>query len=68
MYEGEQLEQIEPGKIGIAQPLADYGRAEQDDRRIRRHPHRLPAPQHARLAIGRGEPDTGMAGVQGGEG
>ena len=43
MDEGEQFEQVEPGHIGIAQPLPDQRRVEQDVRRLRQ-PARSPRP------------------------
>ncbi|MCY1169613.1 hypothetical protein D9M73_96580 [compost metagenome] len=60
---GEQFEQIEPGQIGIAQPLPDQGGIEQDDRRIGGDPDRLPPPDRPRAVLIR-NPDAAMAGVQ----
>ena len=67
MEKGKQLEQVEPRQLGIAQPLAHQRRIEQDDRRLRRDPDRLGPPDLARLAR-RGQPDAGMAGMEGGMG
>ena len=51
MDEGEQFEQVEPAQIGIAEPLPDQRRVEEDMRRFRRPGDRLAAPRLAHLAV-----------------
>ena len=65
--EGEQFEQVEPRQLGIAQPLPDQRRVEQDHRRIGGDPDRLAPPDRARPSAV-GDPDAAMAGVERGIG
>ncbi|KIU01554.1 hypothetical protein QU38_01030, partial [Staphylococcus aureus] len=65
---GEQLEQVEPRQLRIAEPLPDQRRIEQDHRRVRRDPDRLAPAHRTALALRRGEPDAAMAGVESGIG
>ena len=53
--------------VGIAEPLPDQRRVEHDHRRVGRDPDRLAPPDRAR-AVGVGDPDAGMAGVERGIG
>ena len=50
MDEGEQFEQVEPRHIGIAQPLPDQRRVEQDVRRFGQPRDRLALGHLARTA------------------
>ncbi len=65
--ESEQLQHIEPRQIGITQPLPDQRRVEHDHRCIRRDPDRFAPPDRPR-ALGIGDPDAAMAGMQRGMG
>ena len=67
MDEREQLEQIEAVKIGIAQPLSDERRIEQNDRRFGCFRNGFPASDPAR-AIVVGDPDAAVACVKRGVG
>jgi len=60
MDEGEQFEQVESADFGIAEPLADQWRVQQDVGRFRRPGDGLAARRLARLAAGFGDPDAGM--------
>src|SRR5579859_611330 len=65
MDEGKQLQQIEPGNLGIAQPLPDQRRVEQHQRPLGGERDRLAALQCARRPAPLGEPDATMGGVEG---
>ena len=68
MQEGEQFEQVEPRQLGIAEPLPDQRRVEHDHRRVGGD---AGSPRRARprgVAIGVGDPDAAMAGVERGIG
>ena len=52
MHESEQFEQVQPRQFGIAQPLRDQWRIEQDHRCFGRFRHRLGLADPARFAIG----------------
>ena len=68
MYEGEQLQQVEPGQLGITQPLA-YERCIEDDVRSFGRPRYGLAPARLpRLAVTPGNPDAGVRRVKGREG
>ena len=66
MDEGEQLQQVEPGHIGIAEALADQRRVEDDMRRLGQPGDRLAPRRLAHLAA-RGDPDAGMGCMEGGK-
>jgi hypothetical protein len=52
MHKGEQLQQVEPGKLRIAQPLPDERRVQHNHGRLRRSRDRLPTGErlHAPIA------------------
>jgi hypothetical protein len=64
MDEGEQLEQIEPRQIGIAEPVADQRRVQHDHRRFRRLRDRRPAPDRLDPAVAMRDPDAAMGCVE----
>ena len=64
----KQLEHIQPRQFGITQPLRHQWRIEHDQRRLRCPAHSLALANAAHLPVGRGQPDTGMAGMERGEG
>ena len=64
MDEREQLEQVEPRQLGIAEPLPDQRRIEDDVRGLRSPRDRLAAARLAHLAIAARQPDPGMGRVQ----
>ena len=64
MDEGEQFEQVEPAQIGIAEPLPDQRRIEDDVRGLRRARDRFAAARLANLAVAVREPDARMGCVQ----
>ena len=68
MNEGEQLEQVEPAKLGIAEPLPDQRRVEDDVRSFRRASDRFAAARLAHLPIAVRQPDPGMGRVKRGKG
>jgi hypothetical protein len=61
--EGEQLEQVEAGKLGVAEALADQRGVEQDDGGVGSDADRLAAADCARF-LGRCDPDAAVAGVE----
>ena len=64
MNEGEQLKQVEPGELGIAQTLPDQRRVEHDQRAFRGERYRLAAGEPAHRAAPLGEPGAAMRGMQ----
>ena len=64
---GIEFEQVEPGQVGIAQPLTRQRGVEQNHRRFRRDADRLAA-RHRTRPLRRGDPDAAMAGVESGMG
>ena len=64
MDEREQLEQVESGQIGIAEPLPQQRSVEQDMRRFCHPANRLPLANRAGFAIDRANPDATMARVE----
>ena len=65
--EGEQLEQVEARQVGIAEPLADQRRVEDDVRSFGRPRDRLAALRLANLAVRAAQPDSGVGCVEGGK-
>lgn len=64
MDEGEKLQQVQTGQIGIAEPLSQKRRIEQDMRRFRNPADRLAFADRAGFAIARADPDAAMAGMK----
>jgi hypothetical protein len=64
MDEREQLQQIEPTQIRIAEPLTDQGRIEDDVRCLRRASNRLASAGFASLAFATGNPDAGVGRME----
>ena len=62
--EGEQLQQVKAGKLGIAQALRGERRVQEDDGRFRRGADRLAATDLARSG-GLGDPGAAVTGVKG---
>ena len=67
MNEGEQLEQVEPAELGIAEPLPDQRRVEDDVRSLGRARDRLAAARLAHLSVAARQPDTGVGCVERGK-
>ena len=67
MDEGEQLEQVEPGQVGIAEPLPDQRRVEDDVRRFGGARDRLAARRFAHLSVAVRQPNPRMGCVQRGK-
>ena len=67
MDEGEQLEQVEPAQLGIAEPLPDQRRVEDDVRRLGGPRDRFAPARLAHLAVAARQPDPGMGCVQRGK-
>ena len=68
MDEREQLQQVEPAQIRIAEPLADQRRVEDDVRGFGGAGDRFAPARLAHLAVRRRQPDAGMGCVQRGKG
>ncbi len=64
MDESEQLQQVEPGHIGITKSLADQRRVEQYMRGLGQPGDRL-APGRLAHFASRGDPDAGMGCMEG---
>src|SRR5206468_8223660 len=60
----EQFEQVEAAEIGVAEPLSDQRRVEDDVRSLRGASDRLPAACLASVAGDIGKPDPGVGCVQ----
>ena len=67
MNEREQLEQVEPGEIGVAQPAGDQRRVEQQQRSVRGGHDRIALGNGSRAAVAAAQPATGVAGVKRGK-
>ena len=66
MDEGEQLEQVEPAQVRIAEPLPDERRVEDDVRSLRCPRDRFAAARLAHLAAA-GQPNPGVGCMKRGE-
>jgi hypothetical protein len=68
MDEGEQLQEVEPAEVRIAEPAADERRVQHDHRRLGRPRDRRPAPDRFGPPVRPGDPDAAMGRVQSGVG